>query len=229
MSSPVSPLRPAVFLDRDDTLIRNSDLPTDAFAPSARGDLANPDRVELLPGAASACLELVKAGFVLIVITNQGVVARGGASLEAVHATNRQLCALLPWPKCIPTPPHQHPTMPGDELLARCITLPHTRSLIERVYFCPFHPQGSVKAFTCEHPWRKPAPGMLLAAIEDVGLDIARSWLIGDGQRDIEAGARAGVPHAQLLRIGPDQPFADMHAAARHVLDCAKPSILEQR
>ena len=98
MVHPRCPLRPAVFLDRDDTLIVNSALPPEAFARGVRGDLADPAWVRLMPGAEQACAALWRAGFVLVAITNQGVVARGGAPLEQVHATNRALCQTLPKP-----------------------------------------------------------------------------------------------------------------------------------
>ncbi len=185
---------PAVFLDRDDTLIANASLPASAFAAGRHGDLADPAFVALLPGVAGACLGLRRAGFLLVVVSNQGVVARGGATLEQVEATSDRMCALLP-----------DPDRPG-------------RSLIERVYHCPWHPAGAIEPFNVEHPWRKPSPGMILAAIADLDIDPTASWLVGDAERDIEAGRRAGLDAARLLRVGGDAPFADLAAAAAHIL-----------
>lgn len=185
---------PAVFLDRDDTLIASTDLPPEAFAAGRPGDLADPAFVRLLPGVAEACGSLRRAGFVLVVVSNQGVVARGGATLAQVEATSNRMCALLPDPD---RPRH---------------------SLIARVYHCPWHPDGSVEPYNTEHPWRKPGPGMLLAAIEDLDLDPARSWLVGDAERDLEAGRRAGLEPGRLLRVGPDAPFPGLPGAAARIL-----------
>lgn len=186
--------RPAVFLDRDDTLIANAGLPAPAFAGGRAGDLADPAFVSLLPGVHGACVELRRAGFVLVVVSNQGVVARGGATVEQVEATNARLAELL-----------DDPDRPG------C-------SLVERVYYCPWHPGGTVEPFNVEHPWRKPSPGMLLAAADDLGLDLAASWLVGDAERDLEAGRRAGLDGARVLRVGPGCAFAGLAEAAAHIL-----------
>ncbi len=185
---------PAVFLDRDDTLIANASLPPEAFAAGRSGDLADPACVRLLPGVFEACCTLRRGGFVLVVISNQGVVARGGASIAQVEATNTRLCELLP-----------DPGRPG------C-------SLIERVSFCPYHPDGTVEPFCIEHPSRKPNPGMILDAIDDLGLDPAASWLVGDADRDIEAGHRAGLDPARLLLLSPHTNIPDLPAAAAHIL-----------
>jgi histidinol-phosphate phosphatase family protein len=185
-------MHPAVFLDRDDTLIANRSLapPTRPHPNWRHGDLADPDRVRLLPGVLDACRDLKAAGFSLIVITNQGQVAHGSATLEDVHATNERLAALL---SCAGSP------------------------LIDAVYSCPYHPAGSVPEFAREHHTRKPQPGMILQAARDHDIDLARSWLVGDAQRDIEAGIAAGLDPARCLLLGPDLP--DMPAAARLILD----------
>ncbi len=175
-------MRPAVFLDRDDTLIDNA------------GDLADPSLVRLLPGALEACERLAGAGLTLVVVSNQGVVARGGGTLRDVEATNDRVRALL-------TPPHAR------------------RPLAEAFYFCPFHPRGTVERFASEHPWRKPAPGMILAAADELGLDLPRSWFVGDAERDIRAAIAAGIPPPRAILIGRDRPFADLAAVAAHVLD----------
>jgi histidinol-phosphate phosphatase family protein len=180
----------AVFLDRDDTLIECNGLPAPP-PPAAPGDLTDPALVRLLPGVQQACADLKHAGFALIVVSNQGVVARGGATLATVEAINQRVSDLL-----------QH----------------EGRPLIDRFYFCPFHPKGRVPEFTREHPWRKPAPGMLLAAAADLYLDLSESWLIGDAARDVEAGIAAGLDPRRCLRIGPGQPLPDLTAAARVVL-----------
>lgn len=179
-------MRRAVFLDRDDTLIHARSLPAPP-PPAAPGDVCDPALVSLLPGVPEACRSLKRAGFTLVVFSNQGVVARGGASLERVEAVNNRLRELLP-------------------------------GLIEAVYFCPFHPKGTVPRFTGEHPWRKPGPGMILAAAEELGLDLRRSWVVGDAERDIEAGVAAGVDRERCLLLSPGTGIPDLPAAAEVIL-----------
>lgn len=170
ISVPCGPARPAVFFDRDDTLIENASLPAEALA-GRPGDLADPGWVRLLPGAAEACRRARDLGYVVVVATNQGVVARGGATLERVEATCQRTLELV--------------GARGGACLA-----------------CPFHPEATGPTEFCrEHEWRKPQPGMLLAASELFNLDLARSWMIGDAQRDIDAGLAAGLPEAQCLRV----------------------------
>jgi len=147
---------PAIFLDRDGTLV-----PDDA-------DAGVPARVSLLDGVAPALRRLRDAGFRLVVATNQGGVARGRFTEHDVDAVHARLA----------------------ELLDAQTGLKRT---IERFYYCPFHPKGNVPEYTREHPWRKPKPGMLLQAAQDMELEVERSWLIGDSPRDIAAGRSAGL------------------------------------
>lgn len=184
-------MRPAVFLDRDDTLIANRDLPAPP-PPATRGDLTDPLLVRAEPGAVEACAALRSAGFALVVVTNQGVVARGGlsvAGLDAVH----------------------------DALVA-AFTHPKHGVLLDAVLACPMHPSGRVEEWRGEHPWRKPAPGMLMASAHDLNLDLERSWLVGDAERDVAAGIAAGLAPARALRIGPGAPWPTLAAAAEHIL-----------
>lgn len=187
-------MRPAVFLDRDDTLMEANSLPPPP-APAARGDVVDPRQVRLLPGVAQGCARLAAAGFFLIVVSNQGVVARGGAGLAQIEAVNARLRELLP-----------DPARPGP-------------SLISAVYCCPFHPRGNAPRFTREHPWRKPAGGMIAAAAAEMDLDLGNSWMIGDAARDVEAAVAAGLAPDRCLRIGsgPGLP-ADFAAAVDAVL-----------
>jgi D-glycero-D-manno-heptose 1,7-bisphosphate phosphatase len=164
-------MQKAVFIDRDDTLIAND------------GDLGDPDEVTLLDGAAEGIRRLHEQGYALVVVTNQGGVARGRYGPDDVRRVHDRVHELLG---------REHPIA---------------------FYFCPFHPKGTVAAYTREHPWRKPAPGMLLAAATDLKLDLAASWMIGDQPRDAEAGRAAGC---RTILLGIDHP-AD--AAEHHVAD----------
>jgi D-glycero-D-manno-heptose 1,7-bisphosphate phosphatase len=76
------------------------------------------------------------------------------------------------------------------------------RAPIAAVYHCPYHPEHGVGAYRREHPWRKPQPGMMLQAAADHGIDLVGSALIGDGDRDIAAGAAAGIGF--LIRLDPE-------------------------
>ncbi|MSR29317.1 MAG: HAD-IIIA family hydrolase [Phycisphaerales bacterium] len=160
-------MRCAVFLDRDNTLIAND------------GDLGDPAQVRLITGAAWAVRALHEAGYTLVVVTNQGGVARGRYTDGDVDAVHKKT----------------------EALLAQSSRWSGGRSLIERWMSCPFHPDGTVAEYRREHPWRKPAPGMLIAAAADLAIDLSHSWMVGDQERDIEAGRAAGC---RTILVHPD-------------------------
>lgn len=146
---------PVVFLDRDNTLIAND------------GDLGDPAAVKLLPGVAEGLLRLKSSGFRIVVVTNQGGVARGRYGENDVERVHRRVAELVD-------------ASSGGE------------RVIDRFYYCPYHPDGTVPEYRREHPWRKPQPGMLLQATEDLRLDLDRGWMVGDQPRDVLAGRAAG-------------------------------------
>lgn len=152
-----------VFLDRDNTLIRND------------GDLGDPERVELIQGAASAVASLRGLGYRVVVITNQGGVARGRYKEAAVQAVHARL----------------------NDLIAHYAN----GARIDAFYYCPYHPEGNLKQYRKDHPDRKPQPGMLLRAAEDLSLDLTQSWMVGDQVRDVQAGAAAGT---RTILLRPD-------------------------
>jgi D-glycero-D-manno-heptose 1,7-bisphosphate phosphatase len=145
----------AVFLDRDNTLIAND------------GDLGDPAAVRLLDGVAAGLRRLHEAGYRLIVVTNQGGVARGAFSEGDVDAVHQRIGTLV------------------DEAA-------QTSGLVDRFYYCPYHPDAVLEEYRRDHPWRKPQPGMLLQAAHDLDLDLGDCWLVGDQARDIAAGHAAG-------------------------------------
>lgn len=166
----------AIFLDRDNTLIHND------------SDLGDPALVKLIQGAASAVASLRGLGYKIVVVTNQGGVARGKYGEAEVEKVNNQV---------------------NDLIKAS------TGAMIDRFYYCPFHPEGTVEKYCREHPWRKPQPGMILQAIKDLDLDGRQCWMIGDQMRDIQAGAAAQV-RTILLRpdAGEQPPLLQSNAAA---------------
>ncbi|MHC4745583.1 MAG: D-glycero-alpha-D-manno-heptose-1,7-bisphosphate 7-phosphatase, partial [Planctomycetota bacterium] len=160
------------------------------------GYLSHPDQVKLLAGVAKALVELRGLGYKLIVVSNQSGVARGILSEKTLGQIHDKL----------------------EELLAR------GGARLDRIYYCPYHPDGAVGKYRKESDWRKPAPGMLLAAAKDMDLNLDASWAIGDSDRDIEAGARAGCrtilvnspAHAQPARStgpAPDHNAVNMREA----------------
>jgi D-glycero-D-manno-heptose 1,7-bisphosphate phosphatase len=130
-------------------------------------------QVEFFPFAAAAVRRLNQGGFLVIVASNQSAVARGICSEEQVRALHREL--------------QDHFARQGAEIAA--------------FYHCPFHADGRVTAYRRESPLRKPAPGMLLQAAGDFGIDLASSFMVGDKADDIEAGRRAGC-RTVLVRTG---------------------------
>jgi D,D-heptose 1,7-bisphosphate phosphatase len=177
--------RPAVFLDRDDTILADP------------GYLADPGAVELLPGAGEALASLRRDGYKLVVVTNQSGIARGLLDESTLAAVN-------------------------DELRQR---LAEHSVRLDGIYYCPYHPEGTVEGYVRDSDLRKPRPGMLLRAAEELDLDLAASWMVGDSVRDVEAGRRAGCGTV-LLSADPaaadaaqaDHVATDLAAAAAWIL-----------
>ncbi|MBO6512420.1 MAG: HAD-IIIA family hydrolase [Phycisphaerales bacterium] len=188
--------RAAVFLDRDDTINVNAELPAGAWEGVKEGDLLKPEYAVLMDGVREALVALKNAGYVLVVITNQGGLARGGGTTRCVEAVNDALREKINGKGC---------GVYGEQL-------------IEGWYFAPHHAEGCVEPYDCDHPWRKPHGGMIRAACEELGLDASTSWMIGDKQRDLDAGMDAGVPEAHTIQIGGGCAHADLMAAAEEIL-----------
>ena len=168
-------MHPAVFLDRDNTVIHND------------GDLGDPGQVRLIQGAASAIASLRGLGYRIVIITNQGGVARGKFKEQDVDAVNARVAELVK---------------------------EYSGATIDRFYFCPYHPEGSVARYRKEHAWRKPKPGMLLKAAADLDLDLAQSWTIGDQIRDVQAGRAAGTRTILLDPAGSEYSPLDTRVRA---------------
>ena len=146
---------------------------------------ATVDELEILESAREGCAVLRGAGFLLICVTNQPEIARGGVDPAQVEAINQLLAAELD---------------------------------LEEVVVCPHD-----DADDCD--CRKPRPGMILDAAERHGIDLARSFTVGDRWRDVEAGRAAGtrvvfVDHGyeEALRSEPDPRVADLAAAAASIV-----------
>jgi D,D-heptose 1,7-bisphosphate phosphatase len=171
-------VQPAVFLDRDNTLIVNE------------GDLGDPALVRLHEGVPAGLKSLRDAGYRLIVVTNQGGVARGAYSESDVDAVHQRIAELV------------------DERARQA-------GIIDRFYYCPYHPEGKLVEYQRDHPWRKPNPGMLLQAARDMQLDLGQSWLVGDQRRDIAAGQAAGCRTILVTRDPAAASGLSPHAQVR--------------
>ncbi|MFT5423845.1 MAG: D-glycero-D-manno-heptose 1,7-bisphosphate phosphatase [Phycisphaerales bacterium] len=212
-------LKPAVFLDRDDTINRNADLPREAWGTHTTGDLLNPEFAVLLPGVAEALASLKAAGFVNILITNQGGVARGGGTVDDIDRVNDAIRNLLEPVNTGPVLSAHEAARPGRPKPVPPLPPVLRGTLIDAAYACPHHPTGGIPEFKREHPWRKPNPGMITAAAEELGLDLARSWMVGDKPRDLHAAMAAGVDEARCLRVGPGAAHKGLAEATRVILE----------
>jgi D,D-heptose 1,7-bisphosphate phosphatase len=128
------------------------------------GYIKDADQVKLLDGVPEALVELKALGYKLVVVSNQSAVARGIVTEQVLDEIHDRL----------------------QELLAE------KGATLDRIYYCPYHPDGVIAKYRKESDWRKPSPGMLLAAAEQMDIDLGQSWMIGNSDSDIEAGSRAG-------------------------------------
>lgn len=154
-------MRPAVFLDRDGTLIEEA------------GFLDRLERLVFFPYTVEAIRLLNRAGYAVVVLTNQSGVARGIVRPAFVDEARDHIAA--------------HLAAGGAR--------------IDGFYHCPHHPQAVVESLRADCECRKPKPGMLVQAAGELSLDLPRSFVVGDRWHDLEAGDAAGV-RGLLVRTG---------------------------
>jgi D,D-heptose 1,7-bisphosphate phosphatase len=186
----------AIFLDRDGVLNQEVD------------HLSRPEQLELIPGVGEAVRKANRAGVLVVVVTNQPVVARGALTESGLQIIHNKLDTLL-----------------GID-----------GAYIDRLYYCPHHQDsgfdGEVLELKTNCSCRKPKPGLLFQAAEELNISLENSWMIGDRTSDILAGESAGS-HTILVNTGyggndrkysvvPDFVVKNLTAAVDHVLQSAE-------
>ena len=166
----------------------------------AEGKLDTPYRLEdfrLLPGAAQAVRAINEMGFLAVVVSNQPGVAKDKCGPELLEEINREMVA----------------------------SLAQEGARLDGIYYCLHHPEAVVPTLRVHCSCRKPRPGLLLQAAEELNIDLVRSYMIGDQQTDIEAGLAAGCKtvllnghlladsQAEALPIGPHWTAKDLPTA----------------
>jgi D-glycero-D-manno-heptose 1,7-bisphosphate phosphatase len=151
------------------------------------GYVHRPDQFEFIPGIFElARFWTNELRRPIVVVTNQSGIGRGYFDQNAYSELTRWMC---------------------DRFEAEGTS-------IARVYHCPHHPLDGIGEYRCDHPWRKPNPGMLLQAISDLELDPVHCAIVGDKMSDMEAGAAAGIGLRILIgtRPGPGEPAHEVAA-----------------
>ncbi len=158
---------------------------TDPVSGVAESPLAV-EQVRLIPGAAAAAARLAQAGYALVCVSNQPAAAKGKVSVAELLAVHARVTELL---------------------AGRGVTFAVSR-------LCLHHEDGVIPGLSGPCACRKPAPGMLLDAAAELGIDLAGSWMVGDTDTDIAAGRAAGCRtvlirhpgsvHKRLQMVSPD-------------------------
>ena len=140
------------------------------------GYLSDAAGVKLLPGVDLAIKSLRQGRFKIVVVTNQSGIARGMLTEETLEKIHAELRRQLA----------------------------EKGAMLDAIYYCPFHPEGLVPKYTKDSDLRKPGPGMLHKAAEQLDIDLHASWMVGDSIRDVIAGRTAGC-RTILIRTSEDQ------------------------
>lgn len=189
--------RRCVFLDRDGVLVEDAGL------------LLKAEDIQILPGVPEALASLHRAGFALVVISNQAVVARG-------LMTEAELLNL-------------------EDVIEARLRVAGAPAL-DGFYYCPHHPSATDPVYRMACACRKPRPGLLLQAAEALNLDLPSSYMVGDRPTDLQAGLRAGCqaiwvqtgrhldepiesPDAADLDVTPAHSCDSLAAAAQWILE----------
>ncbi len=178
----------AIFLDRDGTIIKDKHY---AYLP---------DEMEFIDGVLPALLKLQKAGFLLIVVTNQSGIARGLFTEDDLRRFNGVFT---------------------DECKKHGVS-------ISKIYYCPHHPEGVVSAYSTECACRKPKTGLFFDAVQDFDIDLSASFAIGDNLRDcaicLQSGCRGCLIGDNVLPVS-----AENISVYSSFAECAEAILKEQK
>jgi D-glycero-D-manno-heptose 1,7-bisphosphate phosphatase len=137
-----------------------------------RGYVYRPEDFEFVEGIFHLCRAARQLGWPVFVVTNQAGIARG-------IYTEGDFLRLSAW---------------------MCGVFKSEGAPIEKVYFCPYHPEAGIGRYKVDSPMRKPWPGMFLQAAEEFGVDLSDSVSVGDKEIDVQAGIAAGIRCNLLYR-----------------------------
>lgn len=161
----------------------------------------HPDHVALLPGAAAAVRRLHDAGYAVVGVSNQPAAAKAVVALTLLQSVHERVLDLLE----------------------------REGASLDAFRLCFHHPEGLVPDLTRACDCRKPAPGMLLEAAAELGLDLGSSWMVGDTDADVAAGAAAGCrtvlvenpgsAHKRAGRARPDRRARDVLEAVELIVE----------
>jgi D-glycero-D-manno-heptose 1,7-bisphosphate phosphatase len=169
------------------------------------GYVNHPSRYRVFPYAAAAVKLLNEAGWLAVLVTNQAGVARGYFAEDLISEVHAAL--------------------------ARNLELGGAR--LDAVYYCPHHPTVGEPPYRLDCDCRKPRPGLVRRAAEELNVDVAASWMVGDRYGDVELARNAGLRSAFVLSgygrgeweyqraLWPHQPdlvAEDLLAAVREIL-----------
>lgn len=190
-------MKKAVFLDRDGVINQNVK------------DLTKPEQFVLIKGIPEAIKKLNDNGYLIIIVTNQPIIAKGFCTFEEMDKIHEKMKKLL--------------ATKG--------------AFIDAIYTCPHHPEkgfsGEVPELKIICECRKPKPGLLLKAIKEHNIDRKKSWAIGDSKIDTAAGKAAGIKtifltsggssgsreERELVNVKPDKVFYDLKEAVDYIID----------
>jgi D,D-heptose 1,7-bisphosphate phosphatase len=135
--------------------------------------MSDPDQIEFIEGGIAALKKGISRGYKIVIVSNQSGVARGKFTIDIVEKINRRILELL--------------AKEGVDIGA--------------IYFCPHYKNGKVPEYTKICQCRKPSPGMPEEAAGDLGIDLRKSWVIGDKLDDVKLGIAMGGKSI-LVRTG---------------------------
>ena len=161
--------------------------------------------VELMPGAVDAIARLQAAGLELVVVSNQPAAAKGKTTLGELRAVHERVVGLL---------------ADGG-------------TTVDNWRYCFHHPDAELAELRVICRCRKPQPGMLIDSAQEKGIDLQRSWIVGDSDADVGAGSAAGCKtvlvehkrseHRREGSVDPDARVPDVAAAASLIISIAQP------
>jgi D-glycero-D-manno-heptose 1,7-bisphosphate phosphatase len=181
-------------------------LDRDGTINEQMGYINHISRFHLLPGVAEAIRRLNEARIPVIVVTNQSGLARGYFPAELLTAVHEKMVTLLA----------EH------------------GAHVDGIYICPHHPEAKREEYRVNCDCRKPKTGLLVQAAKDLGLDLVRSFVVGDRWSDLKTAANCGATPVLVLTgygsgdalyIGPSQEVqpamvgVDLAAAVQWILE----------